>query len=91
MFVIHLLAHMPQPAFLTAPGDNSKFNRGCCFSLGFILNMFANDLTVIDMKSRKDLFVSLLMLGITLASNLAAGFLVGIVVAYVLKSERLNV
>ncbi len=48
-------------------------------------------LTVIDMKKRKDLFVSLLMLGITLASNLAAGFLVGIVVAYVLKSERLNV
>jgi len=48
-------------------------------------------LTVIDMKTRKDLFVSLLMLGITLASNLAAGFLVGIVVAYVLKSERLNV
>lgn len=48
-------------------------------------------LTVIDMKTRKDLFVVLLMLGITLASNLAAGFLVGIVVAYVLKSERLNV
>ena len=48
-------------------------------------------LTVIDMKTRKDLFVSLLMLGITLASNLAAGFLVGIIVAYVLKSERLNV
>jgi sulfate permease, SulP family len=48
-------------------------------------------LTIIDMKARKDLFVSLLILGITLASNLAAGFLVGIVVAYVLKSERLNV
>lgn len=48
-------------------------------------------LTIIDMKTRKDLFVSLLILGITLASNLAAGFLVGIVVAYVLKSERLNV
>ena len=48
-------------------------------------------LTVIDMKTRKDLFVALLILGITLASNLAAGFLVGIVVAYVLKSERLNV
>ena len=48
-------------------------------------------LTVIDMKTRKDLFVALLMLGITLASNLAAGFLAGIVVAYVLKSERLNV
>ena len=48
-------------------------------------------LTVIDMKTRKDLFVSLLILGITLASNLAVGFLVGIVVAYVLRSERLNI
>ena len=48
-------------------------------------------LTVIDITARKDLFVSLLMLGITLASNLAIGFLVGIVVAYALKSERLKV
>jgi len=48
-------------------------------------------LTIIDMTARKDLFVALLMLGITLASNLAVGFLVGIIVAYVLKSERLNV
>ena len=48
-------------------------------------------LTIIDMKTRKDLFVSLLILGITLASNLAVGFLVGIIVAYVFKSERLNV
>jgi SulP family sulfate permease len=48
-------------------------------------------LTIIDMTTRKDLFVALLMLGITLASNLAVGFLVGIIVAYVLKSERLNV
>jgi SulP family sulfate permease len=48
-------------------------------------------LTIIDMKTRKDLFVSLLILGITLASNLAIGFLVGIVVAYVLRSEKLNV
>jgi sulfate permease, SulP family len=48
-------------------------------------------LTVIDITARKDLFVSLLILGITLASNLAVGFLVGIVVAYALKSERLKV
>jgi SulP family sulfate permease len=48
-------------------------------------------LTIIDITSRKDLFVSLLMLGITLASNLAIGFLVGIAVAYALKSERLSV
>ncbi|MGA8178556.1 MAG: putative sulfate/molybdate transporter [Desulfobacterales bacterium] len=48
-------------------------------------------LTVIDLTARKDMFVSLLMLGITLASNLAIGFLAGIVVAYALKSERLKV
>ena len=48
-------------------------------------------LTVIDITARKDLFVSLLILGITLASNLAIGFLVGIVVAYALKSEKLKV
>jgi sulfate permease, SulP family len=48
-------------------------------------------LTVIDLTARKDLFVSLLILGITLASNLAIGFLAGIVVAYALKSERLKV
>jgi SulP family sulfate permease len=43
------------------------------------------------MKERKDLFVSLLMLGITLASNLAVAFIVGFIAAYALKSERLSV
>ncbi len=48
-------------------------------------------LTLLDMRTRKDLFVPILVLGITLAANLAAGFLAGIVVAYALKSEKLNV
>lgn len=48
-------------------------------------------LTVIDMKTRKELFVALLILGITLASNLAAGFIVGIAVAYALKSDKLTI
>ncbi len=48
-------------------------------------------LTVLDLQTRKEFFVCLLILGITLATNLAAGFLVGIVVAYVLKSEKLRV
>jgi SulP family sulfate permease len=48
-------------------------------------------LTVIDVKERKDLFVVLMMLGITLAANLAVGFVIGIALAYALKSERLNV
>jgi SulP family sulfate permease len=48
-------------------------------------------LTIIDLPNRKDLFVALLMLGLTLASNLAIGFLAGIAVAYALKSEKLSV
>jgi SulP family sulfate permease len=62
-------------------------------ALGILL-IFAGaqlSLTLLDINTRKDLFVSILIVGITLASNLAAGFLVGIVVAYVLKSEKLNV
>ena len=59
-----------------------------------VLLIFAGSqlaLTIIDMKERKDLFVALVMLGITLASNLAIGFGAGIAVAYALKSEKLRV
>jgi len=59
-----------------------------------VLLIFAGSqlaLTIIDMKERKDLFVALVMLGITLASNLAVGFGAGIAVAYALKSEKLRV
>jgi SulP family sulfate permease len=62
-------------------------------ALGVLL-VFAGaqlSLTVLDMKTRKDMFVPILVVGITLASNLAAGFLVGIAVAYALKSEKLSV
>ena len=59
-----------------------------------ILLLFAGcqlALTIMDLENRKDFFVVLLMLGITFASNLAAGFMVGIVVAWVLKAEKLQV
>jgi SulP family sulfate permease len=59
-----------------------------------VLLLFAGSqlaLTMIDMQTRKELFIVLAMLGITLASNLAAGFLVGLVLAYVLKSDRLQI
>lgn len=59
-----------------------------------ILLVFAGSqlaLTIIDLLNRKDLFVALVMLGITLASNLAVGFLVGIVLAYALKFEKLSI
>lgn len=62
-------------------------------ALGILL-IFAGaqlSLTILDMNTRKGMFVSILILGITIASNLAVGFLAGIAVAYVLKSEKLNV
>lgn len=64
------------------------------FSVLGILLIFAGSqlaLTVIDMKERRDLFVSMIMLGITLASNLAVAFGVGILLAYALKSKKLNI
>jgi SulP family sulfate permease len=59
-----------------------------------ILLLFAGSqlaLTIIDMKERKNLFVPIVMLGITLASNLAYGFVAGIAIAQALKSDRLKI
>ncbi|MBC2735562.1 MAG: sulfate permease [Desulfobacteraceae bacterium] len=48
-------------------------------------------LTVIDLNARKDLFVAFMILGITLAANLAVGFVIGTALAYALKSDRLDI
>ncbi len=48
-------------------------------------------LTIGDQRERKDLFVVLMMLGITLASNLAVGFLVGLVLAYALRWRAFSI
>ena len=48
-------------------------------------------LTLLDMQTRKALFVPILVLGITLASNLAAGFLTGIAVAHILRWKKLSI
>jgi len=59
-----------------------------------VLLLFAGSqlaLTVIDMRERKDMFVALVMLGITLATNLAVGFMIGFLLAYLLRSDRLSV
>jgi SulP family sulfate permease len=48
-------------------------------------------LTVMDLDQRKDFFVATLILGITLASNLAAGFIAGMIVAQLLKWDKLSV
>ena len=59
-----------------------------------VLLVFAGSqltLTIMDLDRRKDYFVAALILGITLASNLAAGFIVGMIVAQLLKWEKLSV
>ncbi len=48
-------------------------------------------LTIMDLDKRKDFFVATLILGITLASNLAAGFIAGMIVAQILKWGKLTV
>ncbi len=59
-----------------------------------VLLLFAGSqlaLTVLDINHRKEFFVCLIILGITLATNLAAGFITGIAVAYLLKPKQLSV
>jgi SulP family sulfate permease len=59
-----------------------------------VLLLFAGSqlaLTVLDLKDRKELFVCLIILGITLATNLAAGFITGIAIVYLLKWQKLTV
>ena len=59
-----------------------------------VLFLFAGSqlaLTILDIKERKELFVCLIILGITLATNLAAGFIAGIAIAYLLKWKKLSI
>lgn len=48
-------------------------------------------LTIMDLDGRKEFFVTALILGVTLASNLAIGFIVGIIVGHLLKWEKLSI
>jgi SulP family sulfate permease len=59
-----------------------------------VLLVFAGSqltLTIMDLDRRRDFFVAALILGITLATNLAAGFLTGMIVAHVLRWKKLSV
>ena len=59
-----------------------------------VLLMFAGSqltLTIMDLDNRKDYFVATLILGITLTSNLAAGFITGMIIAQLLRWEKLSV
>lgn len=48
-------------------------------------------LTIMDLENRKEYFVCTMILGITLASNLAVGFMTGMVIAHLLKWDKLSV
>jgi SulP family sulfate permease len=59
-----------------------------------VLLVFAGSelaLTLVDISERRQLFVVLLMAGITLASNLAAAFVIGVLISHALKWERLKI
>lgn len=59
-----------------------------------VLLVFAGtqlSLSLLDVKKRKDLFVIIIMLGITLAANLGAAFIAGIAVALVIQSEKVTI
>ena len=59
-----------------------------------VLLMFAGSqltLTIMDLDKRKDYYVATLILGITLASNLAAGFIAGMIIAHLLRWNKLSV
>jgi len=61
--------------------------------LGALL-MFAGSeltLTIMDLNNCKDYFFATLILCIILASNLAAGFIAGMVIVQLLRREKLSV
>jgi SulP family sulfate permease len=80
-------------AVLLGPHTLSAVNLIPMSILGVLL-LFAGSqlgLTIIDLQGRKEYFVVLVILGITLAGNLAAGFIVGVAVAHILRIERFQV
>jgi SulP family sulfate permease len=62
-------------------------------ALGVLL-LFAGSqlaMTILDLRKRNGLFVALSVFAITVASNLAAGFVCGLVLWQVLKSDRTTI
>jgi SulP family sulfate permease len=63
-------------------------------SLLGVLLVFAGTqlcLMVRDVKKKNDFFVMVLMLGISLATNLGVAFIAGVIIAYVFKSDKLKI
>lgn len=78
---------------LLGPGITELLHRIPMAILGVLL-VFAGgqlSLTLLDLKERKSLFTAMIILSITMASNLAAGFIIGILVDRILSSDRMKI
>jgi len=59
-----------------------------------VLLIFAGSqlgLSILDMFARKDMFIVLIIVSVTLTTTLAWGFLVGVFLAHLLKSDRFSI
>lgn len=59
-----------------------------------VLLLFAGSqlaLTLVDLKTRTELFIAFIMLGVTLTSNLAVGFVVGLILSWTLGKFKIGV
>lgn len=59
-----------------------------------VLLLFAGSqlaLTLVDLSTRSELFIALAMLGVTLATNLAVGFVVGLALSMVLRWQKIEI
>jgi SulP family sulfate permease len=64
------------------------------FAVLGVLLLFAGGqlaLTIIDLETRGELFVCVVMLGVTLATNLAYGFCAGLLLFWIIRSRNLDV
>jgi SulP family sulfate permease len=64
------------------------------FAVLGVLLLFAGGqlaLTIIDLETRGELFVSVVMLGVTLATNLAYGFCAGLLLFWIIRRRNLDV
>lgn len=59
-----------------------------------VLLLFAGaqlGLAILDMFARKDMFLVLIILAVTLSSNLAWGFAAGVLLSHIIRSERFSI
>ncbi|WP_319548376.1 putative sulfate/molybdate transporter [Desulfogranum marinum] len=79
--------------FFLGPNAVALINLIPFSALGVLL-IFAGlqlALTLLDLQSRKEMVVPIMIVGITLASNLAAGFVIGILFDTLLRWDKINI